>query len=388
MNPVLRSYLSAKQDARGFVLSDPRRIGQSVHLSPAAFDIVKRMDGTHSIAELASDGASVEDVAALVAALDESLLLDGPAWHALLNAPVRQPVCVGVYPEDPDACRTLLRSLFPVSPKAFAPPLTRLHAILAPHMDYARGGTTYGHAFLPLFEQTEAKLFVIVATSHHSPARFTLTRQHFKTPLGVVETDQRFVDRVVGEYGSGLFDDPAAHIPEHSIELEVPFLQLLAERRGEPVRIVPLLVGSFHDAVEAGTPPSELPDVARMAAALAAAEAACGEEVVYVVSGDLAHIGPKFDDPEPVNAAQLGASRTQDEKLLACLQRADADGYFRVIATERDERRICGLPPTILTLLAARPTAGKVTHYQQYVHPKGSESVSFASAAFFGEPAT
>ena len=61
---------------------------------------------------------------------------------------------------------------------------------------------------------------------------------------------------------------------------------------------------------------------------------------------------------------------------------ADADGYFDVIAAEGDARRICGLPPTYVTLGAAKPSAGKLLHYEQFVHPRGDESVSFASMAF------
>ena len=50
---------------------------------------------------------------------------------------------------------------------------------------------------------------------------------------------------------------------------------------------------------------------------------------------------------------------------------------------ERDERRICGLPPTYTVLEAVRPSRGKVLHYDQYVHPRGYESVSFASVGFY-----
>jgi MEMO1 family protein len=63
-------------------------------------------------------------------------------------------------------------------------------------------------------------------------------------------------------------------------------------------------------------------------------------------------------------------------------ERVDLEGYFGVIAQERDERRICGLPPTWLALAAARPARGRLVHYQQYVHPEGFESVSFASMVF------
>jgi AmmeMemoRadiSam system protein B len=262
-------------------------------------------------------------------------------------------------------------------------PEGRLRAVLLPHMDYGRGNVTYGFGFKELFEATDARLFVVVATSHYSPARFTLSRQNFATSLGTVKTDQAFVDRVVKRYGDGLFDEPAAHVPEHSIELELPPLQFLYESVS-PVRIVPLLVGGFHECVEENRPPSEDDSIRRMADALAAAEAEAGEPVCYLISGDLAHIGPKFDDPDPVHNDQLSHSRAQDEKLLAALTQADADEYFRVIAEEGDARRICGLPPTVLTMLAAKPTHGKVLHYQQYVHPKGHESVSFAAAALYG----
>ena len=61
-----------------------------------------------------------------------------------------------------------------------------------------------------------------------------------------------------------------------------------------------------------------------------------------------------------------------------------AAGFFQVIADESDRRRICGLPPTYTLLESIRPRAGKLLHYDQYVHPRGYESVSFASMAFYG----
>ncbi|HEY1377562.1 MAG TPA: AmmeMemoRadiSam system protein B, partial [Gemmataceae bacterium] len=258
----------------------------------------------------------------------------------------------------------------------------RLRALLAPHIDYARGGVSYAWGYKELAEKCTAGLFVIVGTSHYSPARFTLTRQDFKTPLGVVATDQAYVDRIVAHYGDGLFDDPLAHVPEHSIELEVVFLQHLFGRR-RPIKIVPLLVGSFADCVETGTDPAEMSDIARMVEALRLAEAECPEPVCYVISGDLAHVGPKFGDRGPVKAPFLAESRSQDEALLRHAEAADPDGYFRLIAAEGDCRRICGLPPTWTVLRAAQPARGRVLHYDQYVHPRGYESVSFASAAFY-----
>ena len=104
-------------------------------------------------------------------------------------------------------------------------------------------------------ERTDASLFVIIGTSHYSTHRFTLTRKHFKTPLGITPTDQGYIDALVRHYGEGLFDDEPNHLPEHSIELEVVFLQYVFEHR-RPIRIVPLVVGSFHDCVAAESQPN------------------------------------------------------------------------------------------------------------------------------------
>ncbi len=183
-------------------------------------------------------------------------------------------------------------------------------------------------------------------------------------------------------YGDGLFDDPLAHIPEHSIELEVLWLQFLLENQ-RPFRIVPMVVGSFHDCIEMGQDPSAMPDLTRMVEALRRAEAAAGEPVCYIISGDLAHIGPKFGDPDPVGESVLTRSRECDQAILNHLERADHGEYFRFVAGEQDARRICGLPPTWTVLQAVRPSGGQCLHYGQYVHPRGHESVSFASMAFF-----
>jgi AmmeMemoRadiSam system protein B len=116
--------------------------------------------------------------------------------------------------------------------------------------------------------------------------------------------------------------------------------------------------------------------------ALRIIEAEIQEPICYVISGDLAHIGPKFKDPQPVAEPFLSESLAQDYAILKQAEAANAKGYFDVVAAERDRRNICGLPPTYTTLETAKPTKGKLLHYGRYVHPEGYESVSFASVAF------
>ena len=120
-----------------------------------------------------------------------------------------------------------------------------------------------------------------------------------------------------------------------------------------------------------------------MIAALQQAEAAAGEPVCYIISGDLAHIGPKFDRLQRLDKSFLERSYWQDQAILRRAEAVDVDGYFDVIAAERDLRNICGLPPTFAALAATRPRCGKLLHYDRYVHPQGHESVSFASMGFY-----
>jgi AmmeMemoRadiSam system protein B len=395
--PRLRPYLInvPRIDAAGryVILFDQLRLSGTLHLSPLEWFVVRLFDGRRNLREIHAEVSDsrglqipLEHILHLARRLDECLLLDGERFRQLVDGPIRPPWCIGVYRPEPDELRRQMRDLFTRPGGAGLPgearPDHRLRAVLAPHIDYGRGGLTYTYAFKELFERSEASLFVIIGTSHYSSHRFTLTRKHFCTPLGVVETDGTYIDRLVKHYGDGLFDDELpAHLPEHSIELELVFLQYLYEGKRD-IRIVPLVVGSFEDSILLGETPAARPDIFRMVEALRAVERETAEPICYVISGDLAHIGPEFKDPEPLVAKYLSHSRAQDHALMACAERADAAGYFEVIREERDRRKICGFSPTWLVLEAVRPTRGRLLRYDQYVEPHGQLSVSFASVVF------
>jgi AmmeMemoRadiSam system protein B len=399
--PQLRPHLAAAPEdrqGRHFVIWDQLRLSENtVRLTALELEWVQLFDGTRTLRDVQAEAMRLvggqliplDVFGRLVTALDGALFLDGPRFREQADAPIRPPACLASYEPEPGPLRRQLERLFqgpngPGLPGRVAAD-GKLRAALVPHIDYARGGATFAWGFKEVVERTPAALFVILGTSHYSGHRFTLTRKHFQTPLGVVPTDQAYIDRLVGHYGDGLFDDEwLAHFPEHSIELEVVFLQYLYEGQ-RPFRIVPLVVGSFQDCVEFGRHPTEADDIGRMVRALRAAERETPEPICYLISGDLAHIGPKFGDPDPVAAVQLENSRLQDEVLLRRAAAADPAGYFRVIADELDGRRICGLPPTFTVLEALRPGRGRLLHYDQYVHPRGYESVSFASMAFYDD---
>jgi len=401
--PSLRPYLTADSESNRpgfFLVRDNLRLSKAV-LRLSAFDIecVKLFDGSHSIPDilgrmekrLGKGAIPSGRIEMLAEAMEQALFLDTDAWRAAAWSPVRPPSCIGCYEGDPKALTEQMRDQFlrdggPGAPEREAAD-HRMDAILVPHIDYNRGGFNFAHGFKSLFEQSNARLFVIVGTSHYSPRLFTLTRKAFETPLGVVPTDESFIGRIEEHFGPGLFEDELlGHLPEHSIELEVVFLQhILGPSR--PFRIVPIVVGSF-EALLGGSGKSPLEaSIGKMAAAIRSAEAAAGEPVFFIISGDLAHIGPKFGDPKPVAKAMLDSSREQDALLLERAASGDMAGYAAILAAEQDSRRICGFPPTHLTLSTLGPCSGRLLRYDQFVHSRGHESVSFASVSFIRDGA-
>ena len=412
--PRLRPGLAAapdRQHPQFIILSDQLGLGrQPQRLNVLEFSSVQLFNGRNTLREIQAETMRqlggvllpLEFFVSLVERLDAALFLDGPRFQERVGNPVREPACIGTYPAEPEGIRRQLEGLFTGPQGPGLPGEMRggegakgrggeghvrqakgqLRAALIPHIDYHRGGHSFAWGFKEVFEQVDAALFVIIGTSHYSAHRFTLTRKDFKTPLGIAPTDQTYIDRLVAHYGPGLFDDELTHLPEHSIELEVVFLQYLYENR-RPFRIVPLVVGSFQDCVLGNLAPSARTDVGRMIEALRKTEAETDEPIFYIISGDLAHIGPKFGDRQPVNDAQLQNSRYMDQALLKQMEKADMNGYFRVLAEEGDCRRICGFPPTYTLLEAIRPSHGRLLHYGRYVHPQGFESVSFASVGFY-----
>jgi MEMO1 family protein len=399
--PRLRATITGHLDPQdeSFVwLYDSARISrQMMRVKREAVSIISLFNGQNTILDMqlalmrAAGGQLFPStiLSSLVETLDQGLFLEGPRlegrYAEFLRSSIREPSCVGSYEAEPEALRRQLQGLFTHAKGPGASPSANgrqreLRGALIPHIDFQRGGPTFAWGFKELVEHSDAQIFVIIGTAHYSAKRFTLTRKHFRTPLGIAMTDEAYVNRIAAIYGDRAFEDEVAHLPEHSIEFEVVFLQHCLER---PFRIVPLLVGSFQDCVATKTPPHEQADIYLMIQALKRAEAECGEKVCYISSGDLAHIGPKFGDPEPVHDVQLAHSRNQDSELLKRMEAVDLAGFFHVIREEQDERRICGFPPTYTLMSVLEPERGKLLHYDQYVEPKGFESVSFASLGFY-----
>ena len=149
-----------------------------------------------------------------------------------------------------------------------------------------------------------------------------------------------------------------------------------------PARIVPVLAG-LGDQQSSGLAPRRTADVARFLDALKEGVVRRAGRVVVVAGADMAHVGPRFGDPKPHDATKRMELERTDRTSLGFATGADAAAFWEHVASDLDERRVCGLAP-IFSLLDALPTSarGEVLHYEQNIDPDDGSIVSHASLVF------
>jgi MEMO1 family protein len=255
-----------------------------------------------------------------------------------------------------------------------------IRGVIAPHIDYHRGGPAYAWAYRELAERSQADLFVILGTCHAGMEHpFALTRKDYAGPMGDVPVDRDFVDVLARRARQDCFGSELAHRVEHSIELQAVFLRYLyADRRD--FSIVPVLTSFAHEAMHQGQRPDDDTRVPRFLEALAETIAASGRRVALIAGADLAHMGPRFGDGEPVGAPELARIEREDGVMLETVAAVDPDAFFDSVARDGDRRRICGYSPIYALLRALGGGSGQVTRYGQWPDPNGM--VSFASVVF------
>jgi len=383
-------------------LRDPAGFVEHVVLLPGALlDLVSLFDGEHSIAEIRAvlarryrDAPSAGQIAALAQQLDAGGFLDSEAFAArregvegAFRRSALRPAAHagGAYAGEPAALRRQIDAFFagpggpgrPAPASNGAPP----RGVIAPHIDFHRGGVTYGWAYRELASTAEPPdVFVVLGTCHAGmDDPFAATLKPYDTPLGPAPVDRDFLEALQRRYGHDLLASEPAHRAEHSIEFQAVMLRhVLGERR--PFSIVPLLASFLHEAVWSGGPAEADPRVPRFLDALRETIAETRARVCVVAGVDLAHVGPRFGDASPNTAVSLGAVERDDRAMLDAVLAGDAAGFFESVARDGDARRICGLSPIYAFLRALGAAAGRLERYSQWPDPQGA--VTFCAAVY------
>jgi AmmeMemoRadiSam system protein B len=310
------------------------------------------------------------EMSQLVDQLDKALLLHNErfleACDAILaqyrTAPFRKSASAGAtYPSDPDELAAMLDVFF--DDIAEVTPFDG-RGLVSPHIDYERGGSVYAHVWGRIADAArEAEVAVILGTDHNGgEGTLTLTRQHYATPYGLLPTATDIVDAVTDAIGADLaFEEELHHISEHSVELAAVWLHHVRER--QPLELVPILCGSFHRFISTPNEPGADPTLARGLDALQ--RALHGRSALVVAAGDLAHVGPAFGDPMPVDFAGRARLAAADDALIETICAGDATAFYRRIEVEKARRNVCGLAPIYLTLRLLGETTGERAGYER-----------------------
>lgn len=362
--------------------------------------ILQMFDGRHTIAQMQEEfrratGRELgeEDVRGLIRDLDGAGFLHTPAFEARKTkletefraARSRPATSMGAYTPDAEAVPGFLSKWWsdPRGPGGKPPANVKkgkIRGILAPHIDYHRGGACYAHAYGALAAGCNAETFVILGTAHQSPPNlFTATKKDYETPLGPLEADAEFLDALAGRYAGDLYADEWYHRSEHSIELQAVMLRWLF--RDRPIRIVPILVSSFHEHVAKKSDPLADPRVRSFVEALRTTVEENGP-TCFIGAVDLAHVGAKFGDRDPVTPDLLKKIEEEDLDSLDRAAAMDAGGFFGSIAAGGDWRKICGLSPITTMLAAMDAKKGRLVKYDRFADMENHEVVSYTAMSF------
>lgn len=349
-----------------WLLRDPLQLTQQQLVFPPALAVMLPfMDGQHDLAaiharlcEQVGEQVDFEVVREAVVALNEAGLLEN-GRSAQLKADLltayrsldyRPPALADLsYPADPTQLTALFDNFGGAEPAQLG---WSGQAIVSPHIDYDRGGPVYAQVWREAKTAVAAAdLVLIFGTDHNGgPGTFTLTRQPYATPYGVLPTDTAVIDKIAHAIGpENAYKEELHHRHEHAVELSAVWLHYTYQKLGiDPKPMIPILCGSFYHFMGNGSHPAQ--DELLMTALDALRQATAGKRVLAVASVDLAHVGPAFGDSFVMDQPRRQQLRQADEGVITAVTQGNAASFYDQIAAERDRNRICGFSPIYLML--------------------------------------
>jgi AmmeMemoRadiSam system protein B len=400
--PALRNLDATPVQHEGdtmILLRDPEGFAEEqIALSGVAFFVATLLDGTNDVTDIQylfcrNSGGRVlpeEEISKIVEYLDEHGFLLTERFEEIYADVVRDfaarptreaAMAGGAYPDMPEEAHAFLDRFFlhEEGPGAYPADTPAEDAparcVIAPHIDFERGGATYAHSYLRLSRGQRPDTVLLFGVAHASPpVPFTLTRKHFETPFGLVETDQELAARLATALPYDAYEHEIVHRTEHSLEFQAVMLGYLY---GSAVQIVPMLCGMFTEDTGAAAPSAEVESFLEACRKVVADS----DKMVGVVAGaDLAHVGKRFGDDFEIDEPVIERVHARDIEDLAHVTALDAEAWYRSVMQDDNARRVCGLNCIYAALKSVDGTAtrGECLHYG-YAHDPAGGIVSFAS---------
>jgi MEMO1 family protein len=403
-------------------LADARQISDKmVVTAPAVQSIIPLMDGSRAVDEIVSQigrGLSREIMEGLVAQLDDAGLLEGPTFQALLtkthqefdsstvlppagtaqfaDALVVQAFGQGATDEQKaEHGPKKLKEIFDLwmaealkqAPKPSFDQLPK--AIVAPHLDYPRGWMNYAHAYGRMRVCDRPDRIIILGTNHFGMGTGVVgCDKGYESPLGVCPLDQQLSDLLREKIGQKLFDNRFDHEREHSIELQIPWIQHVfgKDEAGNFPKVFGALVhdpaannGQSYDGQGIALEP--------FVTALKSALGTIGGRTLIVSSADLSHCGPGFGDQQPLagETPEVQQARNKivqnDMQLLDMVVKNKPSELVASMAWQQNPTRWCSTGNLVATLLTVEPAEVELLNYTAAMDQQGMTWVSSAALA-------
>jgi len=230
--------------------------------------------------------------------------------------PVRLPHVAGTfYPSDPEELKKYCESRLQPYPRA-----ALARAVLLPHAGYFYSGDTASQVLRRV--TVPSRVFLIGPNHYASGAEFALCSQdEWATPLGNVAIDREFAVNLLG-FSEEIREDDSAHRHEHSLEVEIPFLQIMNPQ----LKIIPLVVSTV-----------DLTAARRIAEACGRFLSSLGEKPLLVISSDMNHYDTDTE------------TRIKDRYALDAILSLDAEALVKAVRSHRIT--MCGFLPVYMLLI-------------------------------------
>ena len=235
------------------------------------------------------------------------------------------------YPANPEELTQLVRQYSAPDPLTA---LQRVTACLVPHAGYVYSGHVAGAVFSKILLPQKIIVLGVRHLPRGKPAAI-LCSGAWRTPLGDVPIDEPLGQSLLKQCPI-LHEDSLAHLTEHSLEVQLPFLQVLAPN----FSFVPIALGTIHF--------DELVAIGEAIAAILRAHT----EILLLTTSDLNH----YQDDR--------TTRAKDKKAIDRLLALDARGLYDVCRNE--EISMCGLGPAVAMLTALRSLNATQTNLVRY----------------------
>ena len=241
----------------------------------------------------------------------------------------------------------------------------KLKAIIVPHAGYAYSGPCAAWAYKEVAEAEFPDLFIIIGPSH-SGYSSAISIEDWKTPFGLIKTDKEFALKL--KENSDLKVNEKVHENEHSVEVQLPFLQFVNKDNMSKLRILPIVLTNDIDYKKLAK------DFKKIIKEMK-------RKVIFIISSDFTHYGHNYAYV-PFTLDVKERLKDMDEKAFEYITRLDSGGFADFI--NKTGATICGYLPILLLLEILEGTKGQVLLYYTSGALIGDykNSVSYASIIF------